>query len=305
VFLLQSSAAPDETPIVSAPEGGSAAQAALVSLQEPGTGRPSPLGAFASRDPFAPPGGSPSKKKSGAATSTSAAAAASADPSLSGPSGSLGGASALGGTSTGAAGGASAEGGTSTGAAGGLGGSSAGGSSPSASGAPFGDGSSGTPSAPTPGTVKRTHEVFTYVADVKIGRTDKEKTINDIESPRLLPSDTQPFIVFLGATSDKKSALFMIDTSKLTSIGGEGECKPDPVTCSFLTLTTDGKNDLHLFEDNDGGRYSLRLLRLQKKVLDRSSTSSIAPAPTSGSRARGSKPAEPFAFPNFGRLFSR
>jgi hypothetical protein len=265
IFLLDSQVVPSPESTPSAPGGQGTPATPVVSLADPGSARPSPLGVFDSKDPF---------------TRSSGLDSGGDGDAVGAGSGTSGGGSLAAGGASLAEGAVAASG---SGAGSGVDGSSglgadssppgddpaSGGGAPSPSGgAPGSPGtsspSSDAPFSPAPDTETRTR-TFTYVADVRLGPTDKERTLRDIEAPKLLPSDRSPLIVFLGASSDGESALFMIDTSMLNSTGGKGECKPDSVTCSFLTLSTDGENDLHLFKDNDGARYSLRLLDLRAK----------------------------------------
>ena len=80
----------------------------------------------------------------------------------------------------------------------------------------------------------------------------------------LIPSRRQPLIMFLGTTSDHKTAVFMVD-SRLSQ-GGEGRCVPKDSLCTFLELRVNPAQDEHNFRDADGNEYLLRLRALVRST---------------------------------------
>ena len=202
-------------------------------------------------------------------------------------------------TVTASAGAASA--GTGTGSALGSAGKGAGGP-PFGGGSP--GGSTGGGSAPsTGGAPTTTVQTWTYVADLHFGPSGHEKSYKSTKQLTVIPDEKMPLLVFLGVTSDRKKAVFLVD-SKLKS-SGEGRCKPSQDVCTFLYLAQDADNNEQIFTDTDGTEYSLRLDDLRKKELDSSGSGETgAKQPTSGESptANGSafgRGARSFGFPLF------
>jgi hypothetical protein len=181
----------------------------------------------------------------------------------------------------------------SSGATSGSGGSSGSGSGGSTdnSGSGGGTNSGGT----TPKTT-----AYTYTVDLKFGKRDATRTHHNVQKLDLLPSSSNPLIVFMGVNTDADTAIFLIDTSLKAS--GEGDCKPSPDVCSFLYLKLDSQSDTEdlLAENADGTgtEYTLQLLDINKvKVADLASASA-KPTKQEAADARRlrNKPGTPFHF---------
>ena len=150
-------------------------------------------------------------------------------------------------------------GGSSTPSSGGGGGSTIGGGSIGGGG-----GAPVTPQQPTkPAEPKGP---FAYTVDVKFGKRGLLRTHHNVQKLDVLPNQNNPLLVFLGVNSTGDEAVFLTDTS--LKAAGEGTCKPDGDTCSFLYLKL-GKDsnteDLsEVAADGSGTEYTLKLLAIHK-----------------------------------------
>ena len=196
----------------------------------------------------------------------------------------------------------------STGSPGGTVGSARGNSRASAS--PSGGSSPGSAggSHPSGGGTTTTVKTWTYVANLHFGPSGHEKAYKNTKQLTLLPDDENALLVFLGVTSDRKKAVFLVNSKLQTT--GEGRCKPSPDQCSFLYLAQDADNNEQLFTDKDATEYTLRLDDLKKLDLsnaegsgarnrssDRQNASGQGPSANGSTFARGE---EPFGFLPFG-----
>ena len=84
---------------------------------------------------------------------------------------------------------------------------------------------------------------------VRFGDATGELTRTVLERLEALPEETdlatEPLLVYLGLTKDRKSAIFMVDASAEAT--GDGECKPDPA-CETLHLR---ENETEFFDVKD------------------------------------------------------
>jgi hypothetical protein len=121
-------------------------------------------------------------------------------------------------------------------------------------------GSGGTP--PTgPGTPvgpPRTTE-YEYVADVTFWNGERRRTIRGLRKLDMLPNESAPALIFMGATSDGGDAVFLVDSTLSTT--GEGRCSPAPDNCAFVAI---GPGAEHLFSSESGESYRLRIDEIRK-----------------------------------------
>jgi hypothetical protein len=101
---------------------------------------------------------------------------------------------------------------------------------------------------------------YSYTVDIQFGRVDGLKRYRNVHRLSLVPSANLPLLMYLGVSTDKKTAIFMVD-SRLSQ-GGEGECVPKESLCTFLAMRDTPEQDEHHFRDADGNEYLLRLTRL-------------------------------------------
>ena len=201
----------------------------------------SELDTFSSRDPFKPLKKIQNLRDPGSAEATGAAAAASAGSS---DQSSVSAGDVLSGTTEGGSGGGTTDGG------------------------------SGTTEGGAPETQPEAEKTFyTYTVDVAVTANGREKVHKDVERLSLLPSEEAPLFVFLGASTSGKTALFLVDDTLTQS--GEGQCKPDGESCTFLYLQADPEKDSHSFEDPDGEKYGLRVLGIEQKQVDPAATNAV------------------------------
>jgi hypothetical protein len=189
----------------------------------------SKLQTFSPRDPFEPTGSTPTT--SGTTTTTTTTGT---------------------GTSTG-----TTTGTTTTGT--GTGGGASNGNGPT-TGTGTGTGTTGG----TTGETKTT--LFTYTSDLKFGPGGSVKTYKDVKRLELIPSASDPKLVFLGVTTTGKTAVFLVDNS----IGvdtGEGKCRPSPDQCTFLYLRPDSDHDQATLTDSDGNVFQMRLLAIHRVTV--------------------------------------
>jgi hypothetical protein len=174
------------------------------------------------------------------------------------------------------------------------------------------DGGSGSTGGDTGGTPPDTLEeektVFTYQAIVELG-TASGTGIRKVNRLGILPSETNPLLVFLGVSADNNNeAVFLVDST--VTQAGEGRCRPSSTTCSFLYLTTAGDNDEHIFTDDDGKEYSVKLIEIRRVEVKAAQSSAPDPVAQAGDATAGlastdgaeepvESPFEGFGFPLF------
>jgi hypothetical protein len=107
---------------------------------------------------------------------------------------------------------------------------------------------------------------YTYNVDASFGERGDEHEVKGLDRLEMLPDETDPLLVFLGMDSEVKYAVFLVDSSLKQS--GEGQCKPDDETCSFLYLSLDDKQDEHSFTNHDGVEYTLKLLKVNQVTVE-------------------------------------
>ncbi|HYH59809.1 MAG TPA: hypothetical protein VD790_11430 [Thermoleophilaceae bacterium] len=98
---------------------------------------------------------------------------------------------------------------------------------------------------------------YSYAADIQFGLVDDLRRYSTVHRLALIPSRKMPLIMYLGVASDKRTAVFMVD-SRLSQ-GGEGVCVPRDSLCTFIEMRATPAQDEHRFRDADGNEYLLRL----------------------------------------------
>jgi hypothetical protein len=141
-----------------------------------------------------------------------------------------------------------------SGSGGSTGGSTGGGASPTT---PV------TPTTPVEPVKPKTYPL--YSLKVKFGGSDgSSKQI--VPKLSALPSADEPLVVYLGLLDDKKTAVFMLD-STLQAIG-DGKCHPSPENCETVRMR---EGDTMFFDvvgpdgKPAGAQYELELLDINKK----------------------------------------
>jgi len=144
--------------------------------------------------------------------------------------------------------------------------------------------------APPEETPKRRHELYSLV--VRFGSSEGD-SLERMSLARLkpLPSAEEPILVYLGVSEDKKSALFMVDSS--VEADGDGNCKPRPTDCETIALR-EGETEFFDVLGEDGepvAQYQLDLVKIR-----RSTTTSAAKAATARAKVSQSGRKVPRAF---------
>jgi hypothetical protein len=100
--------------------------------------------------------------------------------------------------------------------------------------------------------------------DVKVGPlgsvTEKER----VKQLSFLPSGGTPLVAYLGTNESGTRALFDV-SSDVTSASGDGECRPSPSTCRFVSLK-EGEVEKFDYAPDAGTPYKLQLLAIRDVV---------------------------------------
>lgn len=102
--------------------------------------------------------------------------------------------------------------------------------------------------------------------DLRFGKNGGKLTSRS-DVPRLspLPSQDDPFFVFLGVAADGKTAMFLVSSD--ADVTGNATCKPDPENCERVDMKA---GDTAYFDvtkpDGTTEQYELDLVRVSRKV---------------------------------------
>jgi hypothetical protein len=168
-----------------------------------------------------------------------------------------------------------------------------------------GGGGGGTPATPVqPVKPQAPKGPFAYTVDVKFGKRGELRTHHNVQKLDVLPNQNNPLLVFLGVNSAGDEAVFLTDTS--LKAAGEGKCKPDGDTCSFLYLKLDKNSDTEdlsqVAADGSGTEYTLKLLAIHKVPVSELAKNAKKAAAAARAEARRAhigkgKPPTPFKVP--------
>jgi hypothetical protein len=168
--------------------------------------------------------------------------------------------SQLNGSASGGAGKSTGQPTASTGGSGGGGSVGSGGSGGGATGGTPSGGSGG-------GSADPGRKYYAFRVNVRFGPRGHEKTYKDVKQLGMLPNDKSPVVVFMGMSSDFKTAIFLIDTSKYNA-DGEGKCRPSTSNCSFVELNVhDTGNEETLAAPDGSAEYTLKLTGITRVFL--------------------------------------
>ncbi|HEX6459768.1 MAG TPA: hypothetical protein VF032_12680 [Thermoleophilaceae bacterium] len=257
-------------PAAATPSGADNASKAVV-VADTGSTPNSTLGVFNKKDPFKPDKAALAAAHPQSTTPSSNSNSNSSNPSSGGGQTSQSGGS-LGGGNSGNSGGSS------------------GGSAPVVS--------------PQPVKPKGPQGPFAYTVDVKFGKRGALRLHHNVQKLDVLPNQNNPMLVFMGVTSDGKTAVFLTDTS--LKAAGEGTCKPDANTCSFLYLKLDPNSDTEdlsqVAADGSGTEYTLKLEAIHKVPVSQLAKNAKKAAKAARAEARRAhigkgKPPTPFKVP--------
>lgn len=144
-----------------------------------------------------------------------------------------------------------------------------------------GTGTTGTSPSTVPDT---TQAYYTYVAEVKFGELGATEN-RTLQRMRAMPSTDNPIVVFLGATTDAETAVFLVSTSADPS--GDGKCKPSDDQCTFLYMK-EGDTQTFGVADETGAlkTYELTLRKIESKLIEAPSASGSKSSAKGRSQAR-------------------
>ncbi len=143
-------------------------------------------------------------------------------------------------------------GGGDTGGSGGGGGGDTGGSPPS--GQPVPSPESGQPAEP---------KKFTYTVDLTFEGPKGVRRYRNLPRLRMLPSDSNPLLVFLGIDAAGEKAVFLVD-STVKMLDGEGSCSPNKAGCATLSMEP---GERQAFTDDGGERYEIQIDQIRELSL--------------------------------------
>jgi hypothetical protein len=129
-----------------------------------------------------------------------------------------------------------------------------------------GTGSSGgstgsTPTGGSTGGTTVTHTFYYRETDILIGDTSAPlKRRNRIPDLSFLPNDKTPVLIYMGATRDAKTAVFLV-SDDVTVVAGQDRCSPSPEDCQALRMH---ENDAVTLDNAvDGKTYRLKVLDIR------------------------------------------
>jgi hypothetical protein len=132
--------------------------------------------------------------------------------------------------------------------------------------------SPGSGSSPSTGN-QRDEPVLFFVKrriDVKVGPLGAVMEKKRVKQLSFLPSGGTPVVAYLGTNESGTRALFDV-SSDVTSVSGDGECRPSPSTCRFVSLK-EGEVEKFDYAPDAGTPYKLQLLAIRDVVSKSPST---------------------------------
>ncbi len=145
---------------------------------------------------------------------------------------------------------------------------SAGGGTPATT--PTGPGGTTMPSTPTtgaPATPKQRYELSELT--VRFGPSDATAAAprTDVKRLEALPSAEEPVLIYLGVLSDKKTAVFLVDSGVVAQ--GDGTCAPSRTSCETIHLK-EGETEFLDVPGTDATQtlvqYQLDLVKIRHKA---------------------------------------
>jgi hypothetical protein len=113
---------------------------------------------------------------------------------------------------------------------------------------------------------------YEYVADVSFWQGDRRRRIKGMRKLDMLPNETSPVLIFMGANGDGGNATFLVDSKLETA--GEGTCRPSPSNCAFVDI---GPGAEHVFTSEEGESFRLRVEEIRRVKVKASASASGGP----------------------------
>jgi hypothetical protein len=100
---------------------------------------------------------------------------------------------------------------------------------------------------------------YRYVIDVTFTANGRKRKIKGMERLDILPKESNPLLIFLGASSNGGNAVFLVDSTLETA--GEGKCRPSEEDCAFVHM---GPGNVQEFTNEQGDAYTLRVDQIRR-----------------------------------------
>lgn len=138
---------------------------------------------------------------------------------------------------------------------------------------------------PAPRTETETKTTsYEYVADVSFWQGSRRRQIKGMRKLDMLPNQSAPLLIFMGANSDGGNATFLVDSTLTTA--GEGTCRPSPSNCAFVDI---GPGAEHVFTTEQGDSFRLRIEEIRRVKVKAGASASGGPT---AHTSVGDEPAE-------------
>jgi hypothetical protein len=126
---------------------------------------------------------------------------------------------------------------------------------------------------PAPRTETKTETAsYEYVADISFWQKGNRRQIKGLRKLDMLPNQSAPLLIFMGAQGNGGNATFLVDSTLTTA--GEGSCRPGPENCAFVDI---GPGAEHVFTTEEGESFRLRVEEI-RRVKVKASASTSGPA---------------------------
>lgn len=139
--------------------------------------------------------------------------------------------------------------------------------------------------APTGPPKPKSDDRSSWRVDLRFGRDGSLQSKSDVPRLSPLPSQTDPFFVFLGVSADGKTAMFLVSSDAVAT--GDGKCVPSPESCDRVDLQA---GDTEFFDvatpDGKVTQYQLDVVSVSRQV---SANAAVAGAARSRESAAGRK----------------
>jgi hypothetical protein len=113
---------------------------------------------------------------------------------------------------------------------------------------------------------------YEYVADVSFWQGSRRRQIKGMRKLDMLPNQSAPLLIFMGANGDGGNATFLVDSTLTTA--GEGTCRPSPSNCAFVDI---GPGAEHVFTTEQGNSFRLRIEEIRRVKVKAGASASGEP----------------------------
>jgi hypothetical protein len=105
-------------------------------------------------------------------------------------------------------------------------------------------------------------EVLAFRVDVEVGPAGSLERRQDVKLLTVLPSQSNPVLLFLGASEQGDEAVFMVSEDVVTS-HGDGSCLPTPAQCQFLNLREGDEQRLEYAPRGEPDTFVIKLVSIR------------------------------------------